>query len=308
VARYTTRRLLQAIIVIFGITIAAFSINFLAGDPTYVLIGDMRGMTEEDIQAFRHRMGFDRPILVQYFDWLKNAVRGDFGWSYKYKEDNWKIIVERFPATLQLTVVSLILQLLVSFPLGVFAALKRGTKWDSLSMVLALLGQSMPSFWIGLMLMMIFSVNLQWLPVSGRYEGIRSMVLPVITLSFYGIARNTRLIRSSMLEVLGEDYIRTARAKGQTERNVYIKHALRNVLIPVVTMVGMDLGSLLSGALVVETIFAWPGMGMLTVNAINGKDIMMVQACVTLFALMFVFANLLVDFTYTILDPRVRLQ
>jgi len=308
VARYTARRLLQAIIVIFGITIAAFSINFLAGDPTYVLIGDMRGMTEEDIQAFRHRMGFDRPILVQYFDWLKNAVRGDFGWSYKYKEDNWKIIVERFPATLQLTVVSLILQLLVSFPLGVFAALKRGTKWDSLSMVLALLGQSMPSFWIGLMLMMIFSVNLQWLPVSGRYEGIRSMVLPVITLSFYGIARNTRLIRSSMLEVLGEDYIRTARAKGQTERNVYIKHALRNVLIPVVTMVGMDLGSLLSGALVVETIFAWPGMGMLTVNAINGKDIMMVQACVTLFALMFVFANLLVDFTYTILDPRVRLQ
>jgi len=308
VARYTARRLLQAIIVIFGITIAAFSINFLAGDPTYVLIGDMRGMTEEDIQAFRHRMGFDRPILVQYFDWLKNAVRGDFGWSYKYKEDNWKIIVERFPATLQLTVVSLILQLLVSFPLGVFAALKRGTKWDSFSMVLALLGQSMPSFWIGLMLMMIFSVNLQWLPVSGRYEGIRSMVLPVITLSFYGIARNTRLIRSSMLEVLGEDYIRTARAKGQTERNVYIKHALRNVLIPVVTMVGMDLGSLLSGALVVETIFAWPGMGMLTVNAINGKDIMMVQACVTLFALMFVFANLLVDFTYTILDPRVRLQ
>nr|HPL58576.1 ABC transporter permease [Flexilinea sp.] len=274
----------------------------------YVLIGDMRGMTEEDIQAFRHRMGFDRPILVQYFDWLKNAVRGDFGWSYKYKEDNWKIIVERFPATLQLTVVSLILQLLVSFPLGVFAALKRGTKWDSFSMVLALLGQSMPSFWIGLMLMMIFSVNLKWLPVSGRYEGIRSMVLPVITLSFYGIARNTRLIRSSMLEVLGEDYIRTARAKGQTERNVYIKHALRNVLIPVVTMVGMDLGSLLSGALVVETIFAWPGMGMLTVNAINGKDIMMVQACVTLFALMFVFANLLVDFTYTILDPRVRLQ
>ena len=307
-ARYTARRLLQAIIVIFGITIAAFSINFLAGDPTYVLIGDMRGMTEEDIQAFRHRMGFDRPILVQYFDWLKNAVRGDFGWSYKYKEDNWKIIVERFPATLQLTVVSLILQLLVSFPLGVFAALKRGTKWDSFSMVLALLGQSMPSFWIGLMLMMIFSVNLKWLPVSGRYEGIRSMVLPVITLSFYGIARNTRLIRSSMLEVLGEDYIRTARAKGQTERNVYIKHALRNVLIPVVTMVGMDLGSLLSGALVVETIFAWPEMGMLTVNAINGKDIMMVQACVTLFALMFVFANLLVDFTYTILDPRVRLQ
>lgn len=307
-ARYTARRLLQAIIVIFGITIAAFSINFLAGDPTYVLIGDMRGMTEEDIQAFRHRMGFDRPILVQYFDWLKNAVKGDFGWSYKYKEDNWKIIVERFPATLQLTVVSLILQLLVSFPLGVFAALKRGTKWDSFSMILALLGQSMPSFWIGLMLMMIFSVNLKWLPVSGRYEGIRSMVLPVITLSFYGIARNTRLIRSSMLEVLGEDYIRTARAKGQTEGNVYIKHALRNVLIPVVTMVGMDLGSLLSGALVVETIFAWPGMGMLTVNAINGKDIMMVQACVTLFALMFVFANLLVDFTYTILDPRVRLQ
>ncbi len=307
-SHYLIRRLLQALIVVIGVTIAAFAINFLAGDPTYVLIGDIRGMTQQDIQDFRHRMGFDRPIPVQYFDWLKNAVKGDFGWSYIYKDDNWKIIVERFPATLQLTIASLILQLLISIPLGVITALKRGTKWDSFSMFFALIGQSMPSFWIGLMLMLIFSVKLRWLPVSGRYDGVKSMILPVITLSFYGIARNTRLIRSAMLEVLGEDYIRTARAKGLTERGVYFKHALRNVFIPVVTIIGMDLGSLLSGALVVETIYAWPGMGLLTVNAINGKDITMVQACVTLFALMFVLANLFVDFTYTFLDPRIRLE
>lgn len=306
--RYTIRRLLEAVIVIIGVTIAAFSISFLAGDPTYIYIGEMKGLTPEDVQAFRHRMGFDRPVPVQYMDWLGKAVRGDFGTSYKYKEGNWKLIVERFPTTLSLSVTALIVQLVVSIPLGIFAALKRGSKWDSLSTVLALIGQSMPSFWVALMLMLIFAVKLKWFPVSGHSQGIKSMVLPVITLSFYGIARNTRVIRSSMLEVLGQDYIRTARAKGSSERRVIAKHALRNVLIPFITIVGMDLGSLLSGALVVETIFAWPGMGTLTINAINGRDLNLTQACVTLFALAFVLANLLVDFAYSYCDPRVRLS
>ena len=193
-------------------------------------------------------------------------------------------------------------------PLGTVAAVNRGSVWDRISMVVALVGQSTPSFWMGLMLMLIFAVWLGWLPVSGRYDGLRSMVLPVITLSFYDIARNTRVIRGSLLEILGEDYVRTARAKGAPTRSVLFKHALRNALIPVVTLIGMDLGSLLGGAIVVETIFAWPGMGILTVNAINGKDLPLLQACVTLFALTFVMANLLVDFAYTFMDPRVRLQ
>lgn len=306
--QYVIRRLLQAVIVIIGVTMAAFGINFLAGDPTYVLIGDMRGMTQADIQDFRERMGFDRPIPVQYFDWLSKAVRGDFGTSFKFKENNWKVIAERFPATLQLASSALLVGLIVSIPLGIIAAVNRGSIWDRLSMILALIGQSTPSFWMGLMLILIFAVWLGFFPVSGRYEGLRSMVLPVLTLSFYDIARNTRIIRGSLLEILGEDYIRTARAKGAHPRLVLVRHALRNALIPVVTLIGMDLGSLLGGAIIVETIFAWPGMGILTINAINGKDLPLLQACVTLFAVTFVLANLIVDFTYTYLDPRVRLQ
>lgn len=305
--RYIIRRLLEAVVVVFGVTVAAFSISFLSGDPTYILIGETKGLTQEDIQAFRHRMGFDRPVAVQYFDWLNKAIHGDWGTSYKYKDSNWTLIVERFPATLQLSVTALIVQLIVSIPLGIFAALHRGKFWDTVSTVIALIGQSMPSFWVAMMLMLIFAIKLKWFPVSGHSDGIRSMVLPVITLSFYGIARNTRVIRSSMLEVLGQDYIRTARAKGASEKRVISKHALRNVLIPFITIVGMDLGSLLSGAVVTETIFAWPGMGTLTVNAINGKDLNLIQACVTLFALSFVLANLLVDFAYSFCDPRVRL-
>ena len=305
---YAIRRLLQAVIVIIGVTMAAFSINFLAGDPTYVLMGDMRGRSRADIQEFRHRMGFDRPVPVQYFEWLKNAVQGDFGTSFKFKEKNWDVIAQRYPATLQLAASALLVGLIVAVPLGVVAAVNRGSIWDRISMVVALVGQSTPSFWMGLMLMLIFSVGLGWLPVSGRYDGWRSMVLPVMTLSFYDIARNTRIIRGSLLEVLGEDYVRTARAKGLRSHTVLISHALRNALIPVITMIGMDLGSLLGGAIIVETIFAWPGMGTLTVNAINGKDLSLLQAIVTLFALTFVVANLIVDFTYTYLDPRVRLK
>lgn len=306
--QYVIRRMLQAILVIFGVTIAAFSINFLAGDPTYVLIGDMRGMTQEDIQAFRHRMGFDRPVTVQYFDWLGKALQGDLGTSMKFKQSNIEVIAERFPATLQLAASALLVGLIVAIPLGTIAAVKRGSFWDRLSMVVALMGQSVPSFWMGLMLMLILAVWLQLLPVSGRYDGFRSMILPVLTLSFYDIARNTRVIRGSLLEILGEDYIRTARAKGARERLVLFGHALRNALIPMVTLLGMDLGSLLGGAIIVETIFAWPGMGVLTVNAINGKDMSLLQACVVLFAITFVLANLIVDFAYTYLDPRVRLR
>jgi peptide/nickel transport system permease protein len=263
-------------------------------------------MTKEQVDAFRHQMGFDRPVHIQYLDWLTRALRGDFGQSLRYKDQNLTIMVERFPATLQLSLTSLFVSLSLSLPLGIIAATRRRSLWDRFSMALALVGQSVPGFWLGLMLMMVLAVSLRWLPVSGR-GGIQYMVMPVITMSLYGIARNTRMIRSSMLEVLNQDYVRTARAKGLQERAVLVRHALRNALIPVVTLIGLDFGHLLGGALIVETIFAWPGMGQLTVTAIYGKDIPLLQACVTLLATTFVLANLLVDFAYTLLDPRVRL-
>ncbi|MBI9044163.1 MAG: ABC transporter permease [Anaerolineaceae bacterium] len=306
--QYAIRRLLQAIIVIFGVTLVAFSVNFLAGDPTLVLLGgDTRGMSQEDIEAFRHQMGFDRPVHIQYFDWLTSALQGDLGTSYRYRQDNLGILKERLPATFQLAGATLLLSLIISIPLGVVAATHQNSFIDQLSMVFALVGQSVPSFWAALMLMMIFAVRLGWFPVSGK-GGIEYMVLPVITMSFFSIARNTRMVRSSMLEVLNEDYIRTAKSKGLGPRVVLIRHALRNALIPVVTLIGLDMGGLLGGSLIVETIFAWPGMGWLTILAIQGKDLPLVQAAVIMFALVFVITNLIVDFTYTALDPRVRLS
>jgi peptide/nickel transport system permease protein len=292
---------------LLGVTVVTFGVNFLAGDPTYTILGDVRGMTQEQIDAFREKMGFDRPVIVQYLDWLTSAVQGDFGQSLTYKEGNMKIIIERMPATIQLAVASLVFSLIISIPLGIIAATNRGAFWDQFSMVLALLGQSIPSFWLGLMLIMIVAVRFRLLPVSGR-GGPTYMIMPVLTMSFFSIARNTRMVRSSMLEVLNQDYIRTARAKGLRERVVVMRHALRNALIPVITLIGLDFGSLLGGTLIVESIFAWPGMGQLTITAIYGKDIPLLQACVTLLAVIFVVANLLVDFSYAYLDPRVRLQ
>jgi peptide/nickel transport system permease protein len=305
--QYIIRRLLQAIIVLLGVTVVTFGVNFLAGDPTYTILGDVRGMTQEQIDAFRHKMGFDRPVIVQYLDWLTSAVQGDFGQSLTYKEGNMKIIIERMPATIQLAIASLIFSLSIAIPLGIIAATNRGAFWDRLSMALALLGQSIPSFWLGLMLIMIVAVRFRLLPVSGR-GGPKYMIMPVLTMSFFSIARNTRMVRSSMLEVLNQDYIRTARSKGLRERVVVMRHALRNALIPVITLIGLDFGSLLGGTLIVESIFAWPGMGQLTITAIYGKDIPLLQACVTLLAVIFVVANLLVDFSYAYLDPRVRLK
>ncbi len=305
---YTIRRLLQAIIVVIGVTIVAFSINFLAGDPTLVILGgEPRGMSREDIDAFRHEMGFDRPVLVQYLDWLGSAVQGDFGTSYRYREPNTDIIRERLPNTIRLAGMSLILSLLIAIPLGVLAAVKKGSFWDRASLVIALLGQSVPSFWLGLMLMMIVAVRMGLVPVSG-IGGIEYMIMPVITFTSFNLARNMRMVRSSMLEVLGEDYIRTAKSKGLKRSVVLTRHALRNALIPVVTLVGLDMGALLGGTIITETIFAWPGMGWLTLQAIQGKDLPLVQACVVFLSVAFVLINLIVDFTYSYLDPRVRLS
>jgi peptide/nickel transport system permease protein len=251
-------------------------------------------------------MGFDQPVHIQYLRWLGRAVRGDFGTSLRYAKAVFPLILERMPATLELAVAAQVFALALALPLGVLAAVRRNSVIDGLTMLGALIGQSMPGFWLGLMLVLIFGVALKLLPISGR-EGPRSLILPAITLGTFFLARDTRLVRSSMLEVLGWDYITTARSKGLREGTVLWRHALRNALIPLVTIVGMDFGALLAGTVVTETVFAWPGVGRLIYMAINQRDFPLIQAAVFLIAVIFVITNLLVDLSYTYLDPRIRL-
>jgi ABC-type dipeptide/oligopeptide/nickel transport system permease component len=295
---------LQGLIVIIGVTMIAYGVLFLTGDPTYLLL-DVRGMTDEQIAAFRSRMGFDRPWIIQYVDYMNRAVRGDLGRSFYHNLPNVKLIAEHLPATMELGLAALFLNLAVAVPVGIVAAMKRGRRVDGLIMLIALIGQAMPVFWLGLLLMLIFAVHLGWLPVSGR-GGIAHLVLPAITLASFPMAQNARMVRSSMLEVLGQDFVRTARAKGLTEWVVVVRHALKNALIPVVTLVGIQAGFLLGGAVITETIFAWPGMGRLIVQAIYTKDIPLVQSAVIMLALVFVSVNLAVDLFYAYLDPRIR--
>lgn len=304
---YLIRRLLQTALVMLGVTAITFGAMFLNGDPTRLLLGETRGMSDEDIQAFRERLGFDRPVPVQYLDWLSKAVRGDFGISLHHRQSNFELVMQRLPATLELTFVGLAIALAVSIPLGVLAAVRRNTWIDRLAMLGAMLGQSIPVFWLGVMLMLVFGVTLKWLPVSGR-GGWQNIILPAITVGVFSMARNARMIRSSMLEVLGQDYVRTARAKGVAEQGVVLRHAFRNALIPIVTLIALDFGALLGGAVITEQIFAWPGVGRLVLQAINTKDFPLVQAAVTVLALTFVLINLAVDLLYTALDPRVRLR
>jgi peptide/nickel transport system permease protein len=304
---YLIRRLLQTALVMLGVTAITFGAMFLSGDPTRLLLGETRGMSNEDIQAFRQRLGFDRPVPVQYLDWLGKAVRGDFGISLHHRQSNFELVMQRLPATLELTFVGLAMALAVSVPLGVLAAVRRDTWVDRFAMVGAMFGQSIPVFWLGVMLMLVFGVTLNWLPVSGR-GGWQNIILPAITVAVFSTARNARMIRSSMLEVLGQDYVRTARAKGVHERLVVLRHAFRNALIPIVTLIALDFGALLGGAVITEQIFAWPGVGRLVLQAINTKDFPLVQAAVTVLALTFVLINLAVDILYTALDPRVRLR
>ena len=304
-ATYIFRRLLQSILVIFGVTFLSFGLIFLSGDPAALMLPPQTPL--EEIEAFRHAMGFDKPWYLQYADYMGRAVQGDFGTSLRHGQSSTKLVMERMPATLELAFASLAISVVLALPLGIISATKRGTIYDNLSMLGALIGQSMPNFWLGIMLILVFGVTLQWLPVSGR-GGIEHMILPAVTLAVFPLARNTRLIRSSMLEVLRQDYLRTARAKGLKESSVLVYHALRNAMIPVVTVVGMQFGTLLGGAVITETIFAWPGVGRLTVQSIYNKDFPVIQAAVTILALIFIFLNLIIDILYTYLDPRIRLN
>jgi peptide/nickel transport system permease protein len=302
---YLLRRLAQSVLVLLGVSFVVFFILYLTGDPALVLLPP--DASAEDVRKFREAMGFNDPFIVQYGRFLGGALRGNFGESVRHGEPAFDLVLERLPATFELSGAALLVALLLAVPAGVVSAVRRNTPIDYVSTVVALLGQSMPTFWLGIMLILIFSVQFNLLPSSGR-GGLEHLVLPAITLGLFTTARITRLTRSGMLEVLNQDYIRTARAKGVGGRPIIWKHALKNAAIPIVTIVGIELGTLLGGSVITETIFAWPGVGRLSVQAIYNRDYPVVQAAVFLLASTFVFVNLVVDLLYTYLDPRIRLQ
>ena len=322
---YVIRRLLLLPIVIIGATFLSFISIWLAGDPTLFYISERA--SEEERLAARARLGFDRPHSEQYLDFLFNLARGDTGTSLYYRVPAFGLVMERMPATLELTFGSFLLSTLLAFPIGVIAARARGTMTDGRLMLGAMFGQSMPGFWLGLMLILFFGVTLRRMPVSGHVpflkpllEGnfeqaiqnfpnaLRYLLMPVVAASAYPLARSSRLIRSTVLEVLRQDYVLTARAKGLTERTVLTRHAIRNALIPIVTMLALQFGFLLSGVIVIEIVFSWPGVGRLLLDAINNRDIPLVQTAVTLLAILFVSVNLIADLLYRSLDPRIRLE
>ena len=299
---YVVRRLLQSLIVLKGVMIITFLMLHLTGDPASLMMPE--DSTTEEIDEFRQRMGFNDPLIVQYGRFFVSALKFEFGISFRQGEPAMKLVLDRVPATAELALSAILIALLISLPAGVISATRRNRAWDRLSMLGALLGQSMPNFWLGLMLLIVFGVWLIVLPSHGR-GGFSHLVLPALTAGLYATARITRVLRSGMLDVLGEDYVRTARSKGLRENMVIYQHALKNAAIPVVTVIGLELGIVLGGTVVVETVFAWPGVGRLTVNAIMNDDFPIVQAAVFFLAFMFIFINLVVDLLYAWLDPRI---
>ena len=304
-AEYLVRRAIHSVFVILAVLIFVFLIIHLTGDPASLALG--MDSTAEEIEEFRQQMGFDKPLYVQFFNFLKGVIlEGNFGISLRYSEPALPIALKRVPATLELTAAAMLIAILVGVPCGVFSALKRKSILDVGLRILGLLGQSAPVFWLGIMLIMIFAVKLRLFPSSGTDEGIISLILPAVTLSNYSAASVLRLLRSSVLDISTQDYVRTARAKGVPEWVVILKHIVRNSMLPVVTLVGLQFGTLLGGAVITETIFAWPGIGRLVVQAIYNRDIFLIQASVFIIALMFVVLNFLIDVLYTFLDPRIR--
>jgi peptide/nickel transport system permease protein len=305
---YIVRRLLQSVVVLVGVTLLVYFILFQTGDPTFLSVST--DASQAEVERVRHLLGFDRPWYVQYAEFLSKAVRGDFGTSLRQGVPVTGIVLERMPATLELTVCALLISLAVAVPVGIISATRRNSVWDQASMFGAVLGQSAPTFFLGIMLLFVFGGILNWFPIGGRGQNgpgdeLRHLVLPAITLGTFSMARNARLVRSSLIETLGLEYVTVAWSKGLSEQAVVLRHAFRNALIPVVTLVGLDFGALLGGAVITETVFAWPGVGSLVVRAIGQKDFPVVVGCVTMLAIVFIVVNLLTDMLYGYLDPRV---
>jgi len=302
---FILQRLLSALLVILGVVSIVFLlIHLIPGDPVEIMLGE--SATTADREALRVALGLNLPIGLQFQNYLIGLTQLDLGTSIHLRRPVSAVLLERLPATGLLALVTLIITLTLALPLGIIAAVRRNTWWDTGAMSFSMLGVSIPNFWLGPVLILIFSLWLGWLPVSGR-SGLASVILPSLTLATGLIAVLSRMVRSSMLEVLGEDYMRTARAKGLPPKRVILHHGLRNALLPVITMLGLQLGALLAGAVITETVFSWPGIGLLTIESIQSRDYPVVQACVLLISVTYVLVNLLTDLAYAWVDPRVRL-
>lgn len=301
--RHLAAKLLEALVAIWGVLTIVFFVTRIVGDPTALLLPV--GATPEEIANLRTQLGLDRPLLVQYLEMLARAATGDFGESFQQMRPAMDIVLERMPATMALAFTALFFGVVLGAVAGTVAALMRGTVAELAVMAVALIGQATPVFWLGIMLILLFAVHLGWLPTGG-YGDWKTLVLPGFTLAVFVSASIARLLRSSILDILGEDYVRTARAKGLLPKTVFFWHVGRNSLIPVVTMTAIIAGELLGGSVVTETVFAWPGVGRLIVQAILAKDFPVVQAGIVLIAVMFVAINLMVDLLYGLLDPRIR--
>lgn len=304
--RYIARRLVLAVPVLLGVSIAVFSMMHLVpGDPALAMLRGQPQVTEADVQRVRTQLGLNDPVPVQYLKYISRVLQGDFGRSVQTHRPVLWDIVQQAPSTLQLAAGAMLLAVTMGIVLGVISALRQNTWVDTLAMMTALFGVSMPSFWFGLILIFLFALKLGWLPATGQ-GGLERLILPAVALGMDFSAVTARLVRASLLEILVTDYVRTARAKGLREARVIVRHALKNAMIPVITIIGLQFGTLLGGAVVVETVFARQGIGRLLVTAITAKDFPMVQGIVLLAATVYVVVNLLVDLTYALLDPRIR--
>ena len=297
--KYIGKRLLAMIPVVLGVTLIVYCIMSLApGDPARTILGE----------ALREEMGLNDPIIVQYLRYIWNLLHGDFGTSYQSRIDVSTEIWSRFPNTIKLALVASLISVVLALPLGIIAAVKQNTFFDSFSMFIAIIGISCPTFWFGLILILVFAVNLKWFPVSGQVNTLKGIILPALTLGFNSMAAMARVTRSSMLEVIRQDYIRTARAKGVSNRNVILQHAVPNAMIPTVTVIGLRIGGLLAGAVICETVFAWPGIGRLLVQSIQSRNTPVVLGCIIIFSICFSLVNLIVDVLYAFIDPRIKSQ
>ena len=301
---YVFKRVLWLFPVILGVvTLVFFLVHLIPGDPVDIMLGETAQAANK--QMLRRELGLDKPIACQYFDFLKKLSRGNLGRSLHSQQPVLSLIMKKYPATLELMLAAVLIALLISLPLGITCALKQYSLIDQGTLVLSLLGVSMPNFWLGPLLIILFSLKLGLLPISGR-GGIQHLILPAITLGMSMSAILTRMVRSSMMDVLKEDYMVTARAKGLPSWRVVLKHGLKNALIPVLTIIGLQIGALLTGSIITEMIFAWPGLGRLTIQAIYTRDYPLIQGCVLVVAISYVMVNLLTDLAYTVIDPRIR--
>jgi peptide/nickel transport system permease protein len=303
VSRFLLHRLLQGLVSIVGASIVIFLISRLSGDPVQILLPS--DATPAMIAETRRTLGLDLPLWHQYLIFAGDALRGDFGRSYRWQMPALRLILDRLPATILLAVCGLIFSVAVAVPVGVLSAVRPGGWTDRVGRIFAMLGQAMPAFWVGLLLILLFAVQLNWLPAFG-YGGVSHIIMPAIALGWYPVAAQTRIVRSAMRDVLDSDYIRLSRALGTPERWIVWKYALRNAAVPLLTMLGVYFAAMLGGAFVVETIFAWPGVGRTVVEAVFSRDFPVVQAGVLFTSILFVLSNLLVDLTYGIVDPRIR--